>query len=47
MKRIHKRQSIPIGRTKFIIEQAIKDFSAYAGLPAVILRYFNAAGADF
>lgn len=37
----------PYGRTKFIIEQAIKDFSAYAGLPAVILRYFNAAGADF
>lgn len=37
----------PYGRTKLVIEQAIKDFSTYSGLPAVVLRYFNAAGADF
>jgi UDP-glucose 4-epimerase len=37
----------PYGRTKFVVEQAIKDFSAHAGLRSAILRYFNAAGADF
>lgn len=37
----------PYGRTKWIVEQAINDYSALVGLTAVILRYFNAAGADF
>ncbi|MES2274140.1 MAG: UDP-glucose 4-epimerase GalE [Chlamydiota bacterium] len=32
----------PYGRTKLMIEQMIADF----GIPAVNLRYFNAAGAD-
>ncbi|GEO83764.1 UDP-glucose 4-epimerase GalE [Ciceribacter naphthalenivorans] len=48
MDETHEQEPInPYGRTKFVIEQAIKDFSAYAGLRAVMLRYFNAAGADF
>jgi UDP-glucose 4-epimerase len=37
----------PYGRTKFIIEQALKDYGQYKGLRSVMLRYFNAAGADF
>ena len=37
----------PYGRTKFIIEQALKDFGTYKDLRSVMLRYFNAAGADF
>lgn len=36
----------PYGRTKWIVEQALKDLGQYAGLRSVILRYFNAAGAD-
>ncbi|MCJ8517675.1 UDP-glucose 4-epimerase [Pseudorhizobium tarimense] len=44
----HKQAPInPYGRTKLIVEQALKDFSAYKGLRSVMLRYFNAAGADF
>ena len=37
----------PYGRTKFIVEQALKDYGQYKGLKSVMLRYFNAAGADF
>ena len=36
----------PYGRTKLMAEQIIQDFSASSDLRAVILRYFNAAGAD-
>lgn len=36
----------PYGRTKLIIEQALRDFSAAYGLRSVSLRYFNAAGAS-
>lgn len=36
----------PYGRTKLIGEQMIVDHSAAYGLRHVILRYFNAAGAD-
>lgn len=44
----HKQAPInPYGRTKFVVEQALKDYSQYAGLKSVMLRYFNAAGADF
>lgn len=44
----HKQSPInPYGRTKFVVEQALKDYSQYAGLKSVMLRYFNAAGADF
>jgi UDP-arabinose 4-epimerase len=36
----------PYGRTKWMVEQAIKDHSDAYGLAFFILRYFNAAGAD-
>ena len=37
----------PYGRTKYIVEQALADYDQYTGFRSVILRYFNAAGADF
>jgi UDP-glucose 4-epimerase len=37
----------PYGRTKYIVEQALADYDQYKGFRSVILRYFNAAGADF
>lgn len=37
----------PYGRTKYIVEQALADYDQYKNLRSVILRYFNAAGADF
>lgn len=36
----------PYGRSKQMIEQIIADFERAHGIRAVILRYFNAAGAD-
>ncbi|WAC59288.1 UDP-glucose 4-epimerase GalE [Brevundimonas sp. SL130] len=36
----------PYGRTKLMVEQALADYSTYAGFRSVCLRYFNAAGAD-
>jgi UDP-glucose 4-epimerase len=36
----------PYGWTKLMIEQALADYQAAYGLQSVILRYFNAAGAD-
>jgi UDP-glucose 4-epimerase len=36
----------PYGRSKWMVEQLITDFGAAYGLPSVIFRYFNAAGAD-
>ncbi|MFX0135179.1 MAG: UDP-glucose 4-epimerase GalE, partial [Candidatus Hodarchaeota archaeon] len=36
----------PYGFSKFMCEQMIKDFSVAHGVQFVILRYFNAAGAD-
>nr|WP_153319172.1 UDP-glucose 4-epimerase GalE [Sinorhizobium medicae] len=48
MNETHKQAPInPYGRTKWICEQALKDYDHYKGLRSVILRYFNAAGADF
>ena len=48
MDETHKQAPInPYGRTKFIIEQALKDYGTYKDLKSVMLRYFNAAGADF
>lgn len=44
----HRQAPInPYGRTKWVVEQALKDYSTYKGLKSVMLRYFNAAGADF
>lgn len=36
----------PYGRSKWMVEQLLNDFAAAYGLPSVIFRYFNAAGAD-
>ncbi len=36
----------PYGRSKWMVEQLLNDFSYAYGLPCVIFRYFNAAGAD-
>lgn len=36
----------PYGRTKLIVETVLDDLCAHAGFRAVVLRYFNAAGAD-
>ena len=36
----------PYGRSKSMVEQLLRDFGAAYGLPSVIFRYFNAAGAD-
>ncbi|RAP51330.1 MAG: UDP-glucose 4-epimerase GalE [Methanosphaera sp. rholeuAM270] len=36
----------PYGRTKLMVEQILKDYDRAYGLKSVILRYFNASGAD-
>ncbi|MEB3349975.1 MAG: UDP-glucose 4-epimerase GalE [Cyanobacteriota bacterium] len=36
----------PYGRSKWMVEHLLRDFAAAYGLPSVIFRYFNAAGAD-
>lgn len=36
----------PYGRSKLIVEQILSDLDRYQGLRSVVLRYFNAAGAD-
>lgn len=36
----------PYGRTKYMIEQILRDYGVAYGLRFVSLRYFNAAGAD-
>ena len=43
----HPRVPIsPYGRTKFMVEEILKDFENAYGLKYLSLRYFNAAGAD-
>jgi UDP-glucose 4-epimerase len=43
----HPQQPInPYGRTKLMVEQALKDYDLACGLRSICLRYFNAAGAD-
>lgn len=37
----------PYGRTKWMAEQMMNDFSNAYGMKTIFLRYFNAAGADF
>ncbi len=47
MDETHEQRPInPYGRTKWIVEQVLQDYDSYKGLRSVILRYFNAAGAD-
>jgi UDP-glucose 4-epimerase len=36
----------PYGRSKLIVEQILRDLDRYQGFRSIILRYFNAAGAD-
>lgn len=36
----------PYGKSKYMVEQIIRDFEKAYGLQSVCLRYFNAAGAD-
>ena len=40
-----KNQTNPYGRTKWIMEQAMADYSVAYGLNYIALRYFNACGA--
>ncbi len=40
------RPSSPYGRTKFFIEEMLRDLGVSDGFQSVSLRYFNAAGAD-
>src|SRR5258708_17644455 len=47
MNEAHAQSPInPYGRSKFIVEQILKDLDLYQGFRSFILRYFNAAGAD-
>jgi len=41
-----KKPINPYGWTKYIIERILLDYDAAYGLKSVVLRYFNAAGAD-
>ncbi|MBY0383494.1 MAG: UDP-glucose 4-epimerase GalE [Xanthobacteraceae bacterium] len=44
----HVQQPInPYGRSKLIVEQILKDLDTYQAMRSVVLRYFNASGADF
>jgi UDP-glucose 4-epimerase len=36
----------PYGRTKWIVEQMLRDYDRAYGMKSIALRYFNAAGAD-
>jgi UDP-glucose 4-epimerase len=36
----------PYGRSKFMVEKILQDYERAYGLRSIILRYFNAAGAD-
>ncbi|MCX6567931.1 MAG: UDP-glucose 4-epimerase GalE [Candidatus Aminicenantes bacterium] len=36
----------PYGRTKFMVEEILRDYDRAYGLRSISLRYFNAAGAD-
>jgi UDP-glucose-4-epimerase GalE len=43
----HPRAPIcPYGRTKFMVEEVLRDYDRAYGLKSICLRYFNAAGAD-
>lgn len=41
-----KNPESPYGRTKWIFEQILEDYSRAYGLRSISLRYFNAAGSD-
>ncbi len=41
------RPNNPYGASKFLAEKIIKYYSDFAGIQAIVLRYFNACGCDF
>jgi UDP-glucose 4-epimerase len=47
MDETHSQRPInPYGRSKLLVEQMLGDLDRYRGFRSVVLRYFNAAGAD-
>lgn len=43
----HRQSPVnPYGRSKLMVEQVLSDYAQAYGLNSVVLRYFNAAGAD-
>ncbi|WP_144222878.1 UDP-glucose 4-epimerase GalE [Mesorhizobium amorphae] len=47
MRETHPQNPInPYGRSKLIVEQMLSDLDRHQGFRSVVLRYFNAAGAD-
>ena len=42
-----KIQINPYGKSKYMVEQILEDYTAAYGFKAIRFRYFNAAGADF
>ena len=43
----HPQQPVnPYGRSKLMVEQALRDYAGAYGLQSISLRYFNAAGCD-
>ncbi len=46
METTDQRPINPYGRSKWFVEQALNDHATAYGLRSVVLRYFNAAGAD-
>ncbi|MDB5339845.1 MAG: UDP-glucose 4-epimerase [Planctomycetaceae bacterium] len=44
---VHPQHPIsPYGRSKWMVEQVLADYGTALGMRSIILRYFNAAGAD-
>ncbi len=43
---MHQNPINPYGMTKLVVERILKDYERAYGLSFVVLRYFNAAGAD-
>lgn len=44
---LHSKNPInPYGRTKWMVEQILRDYEQAYGMRSIALRYFNAAGAD-
>jgi UDP-glucose 4-epimerase len=47
MNETHPQSPInPYGRSKLMVEQVLRDLDCYQGFRSLVLRYFNAAGAD-
>lgn len=46
MEEMEQKPINPYGASKLMVERILRDYSAAYGMKAVVLRYFNAAGAD-